>query len=194
MKQVWTHTNELGLSTLTQGFVTTGPLIGQGLTSENRIGNDINLYGLQLKGALYNNSAGESFMRCVVVGYPATNGDPTLNLFRNAANGNVAAISSVNGLDSMYFPINKLQLKVYHDKVYKLAGNQAGNAGANTFMFNKFIKFGGKKIQYIGNQSGSGKQNWLYSTIWIPSDASDDTTTGTTIELSQLEIVYFKDA
>lgn len=194
MKTTWTHTNELALNSLTQGYSTVGPLTGQGVNQNSRLGNEISLYGTHIKGALYNNSAGETFCRCVIVGYPGTNGDPTLNLFQGNQNGNSAAISSVNGLDAMYFPINKAQLHVYHDKVYKLAGGAAGNSGANTRFFSHFIRFGGKKIEYLGNLSGIGNQNWLYSIIWIAADASDDTTTGTTVDLSQLEIMYFKDA
>lgn len=194
MKQIWSHTNESLLSTLTQGYVTSGPLCGAGTGPNSRIGNDITLHGLHLKGALYNNSAGETYVRCVVVGYPGTNGNPTLNLFRGGPGGLPASVTTVVGLDAMYYPLNKTQLHIYHDKVFKLAGNVNGNSGSNTRMFNKFFKFGGRKISYLGDQSGEGKQNWLYSVIWIAADASDDTTSGTSVDLSQMEIAYFKDS
>lgn len=166
----------------------------EGVDHAQRIGHEVNLFGLHLKGAMYNNSAGETYIRCIVVGYPGTNGDPTLNLFRGGQGGAARSVAQITGLDAMYFPINKVQLHCYEDKVYKLAGNNSGNSGVNTRMFNKFIKFGGKRIRYLGNQAGAGNQDWLYSIIWIAADSSDDTMVGTSVDLSQLEVVYFKDA
>lgn len=194
MKQTWNHVNEAQLSTLTQGYLSTGPFVVQGIGANQRVGNDINIMGLHLKGALHNNSAGQTFVRAIVVGYNASNGDPTINLFRNTATGATAAVTAVNGLDCMYFPINKLDLHVYWDKVFRFSSIEAGNAGQNTRMFNKFIKLGGRKVQFKATGIGPGYQNWQYSVIWISADASDDTTTGTSVDLSYLEIMHYKDA
>lgn len=194
MKQTWNHLNEIQLSTLTQGYLSTGPFLSQGIGSNQRVGNDVNIMGLHIKGAMHNNSVGQTFVRALVVGYPGTNGDPSLNLFRNNGNGTTAGVSQVNGLDAMYYPINKLELHVYWDKVFKFSGADTGNAGSNTSMFNKFIKFGGRKVQYKGGGIGLGQQSWQYSVLWISADASDDTTTGTSVDLSYLEILHYKDA
>lgn len=195
MKQSWVHHNEVSLSTLTQGYNAPGPFIQPGSLANNRLGNIINLSGLHLKGALFNNSTSETFVRMLVVGYDGNS--PTTapaNLFRGDATGSTGGISGVNGLDAMYFPVNKLDMHVYRDKVFRLAGTATGNAGANTKFFSEFIKFHGKKIEYKGSSTGLGLQNWMYSIIWISAEAADDTTTGTVVEVSMLERVYYKDA
>lgn len=191
MKQYWNHTNETTLSTLVQGYSTVGPNILQGVAGSQRLGNIIHLSGLHLKGALNNNSGSESFVRFLVVGYDSSLGDPVQLLFRNTASGLTAAASSVNGLDCMYFPVNKLDLHTYHDQVFRIAGSATGNAGNNCRMFSKFIKFGGKKLEFKSNMPYA---QWSYAIIWIAADANDDTSTGTNVELSLLERAYFKDA
>lgn len=194
MKQTWAHANEIQLSTLSQGYTVSGPNLSQGLTSDTRVGNIVNMSGVHMKGALYNNSTSESFVRALIVGYDATNGDPSVNLFRNNSTGATAGFSSVNGLDAMYFPVNKVDLHVYWDKVFKLAGSATGNAGVNTKFFSKFVKMNGRKVEFKGNNWSYGSQNWMYSVIFIASDANDDTSTGTAVELSYLKREYYKDA
>lgn len=194
LKQSWTHTNEIALNTLTQGYQTNGPSMAQGTGASNRIGNVINAKALHIKGVLNNNSGSESMARCIVIGYDASNGDPTLNLFRNGSTGATSGISGINGLDAMYYPVNKLDFHIYYDKVIRVAGSAAGNAGANVKLFSHFVKFHGRKIEFKANTSGFGNQTWMYSIIWIAADSNDDTTTGTTMDLSMLERFYYTDA
>lgn len=193
MKQLWTHTNEYQMNTLSQGYLTSGPLISEGIDDGQRTGAVVNVSGLHFRGVLNSNSSTDCFARCMVVGYPGVNGDPTLNLFRNGQGGLAVGVNAINGLDAMYWPLNKMQLHVYVDKLYKLSAVGAGNAGASTRAFSHFVKFGGKKVQFKGNLTGSGNQNWMYSIIWITAEAPDDTSSGNTVELSQLERLYFKD-
>lgn len=192
-KQQWVHHNEVSLNTLSQGYLSNGPAIAQGNINAARISNVIHATGLHMKGVLNNNSGSESLVRALVVGY-AAQGDPSLNIFRNAVTGATAAISAVNGLDAMYFPVNKVDYHVYYDKLIRVAGSATGNASANVKTFSKFIKLNRRKIEYKGNTWGFGNQNWMYSIIWIAADANDDTTTGTVVELSMLERFYFQDA
>lgn len=193
MKQIWQHTNEVAVNTLSQGTISVMPSIINGQSAQGRIGTSINAQGLHIKGAMYNNSTQESYVRLVVYGFNGSV-DPYNNFFRNAGQNTVGAISSVNGLDAMYYPINKIDLHVYHDRVFKLGGSTTGAAASNTKMFSKFIKFGGRKITFKANTSGVGNQDWQYGICWIASDANDDTSTGTTVEVSMLERFYFKDA
>jgi len=192
MKQIWIHDNEVQLNTLVQGQITTGPVVPLGTGSNARIGNEIRAQGLHLKGALYNNSGSESFVRLLILGHSGSL-DPTTQVFRSTHAGNVAAPAAVNGMDAIYYPVNKNELTVYYDKVYKLGGSVSGTAASNTRMFSKFVKFNGRKVQYEGGTTGIGTQNWSYSIVWIAADANDDTTTGTVVELSQLHRFYFKD-
>lgn len=134
----------------------------------------------------------------LIVGHAGTI-DPNLGtfpLFTTAQTGATSTISSVNGLDTMYFPINKTELKVYVDKKFKIAGSTSGNGGRNTRPFNAVVKWPGKgkKITYKGNAAGVGNQDYFVSVIWIVADANDDTSTGTVMELSQLTRFWFTDA
>jgi len=194
VKQNWTHHNEVSLSTLAQGYQGVGPILSQGSGTDSRVGNTINLLGVHFKGALNNNSTSETFVRMMIVGYDSENGDPTVNLFRSNQSGTVSGVSSVNGLDAMYYPVNKVDLHLYYDRVYRLAGSATGNSGANCIFFNKYQKFNGRKVVYKGNTWSYGNQNWMYSIIWIAADANDDTSTGTSVELSCLARTFYKDA
>ena len=194
-KQVWAHHNEVQLNTLSQGYQSTAECqIGQGTAANNRIGNIVHLSSLDLRGALNNNSTSESFVRMIVIMYPGTNGDPTLNLFRTLPTGTTGGVSTVNGLDEMYYPINTLEFTVLYDHVYRLAGSATGNSGSNTVFFKKTLPLRQKKLHFKSTSAGVGNQDWMYSVIWIAADANDDTSTGTAVELSCIERLFFKDA
>lgn len=173
------------------------PLVTQGTPATNRIGNDINMTLFNIKGILYNNSTSETYIRQLIVGHDGTI-DPTMAtfpLFVNGASNNTTTISSINGLDTMYYPLNKTDLHVYVDKKHKLAGSATGNGPRNTKIFNETIKFPGKgrKFTFKGNTTGVNQQNYFISVIYIIADANDDTTTGTTVELSQLTRYWYTD-
>lgn len=193
-KELWIHSNEQQLNSLTQGTQTGGPFISQGTGADQRIGNVIHANRLHVKGVFNNNSTSESIVRMMVVGFDSTNGDPTLNLFRNGATGATAGVSAVNGLDAMYFPLNQVDLHIYHDKLVRLAGSVTGNAGANVQVFQKTIPLYRKRIEYKANTVSFGNQSWQYSVIYIIADSNDDTSTGTVVELSSLLRFYFTDA
>lgn len=197
MKSVWNHDNEVLINTLNQGVIVGLPQITQGTSSTTRIGNEIYAKMLHMKGVLYNNSASESYIRLIVCGHDA-NINPTIGtfpLFVNGSSGNTVTASSVNGLDAQYFPLNKKDLTIYVDRKFKLAGSNVEAGARNTRMFSECVKWPGmgKRVIYEGNTAGYEAQNWLCSVIWVASDANDDTTTGTNVELSQLTRFYFRD-
>jgi len=197
MKQIWYHDNEVQLNTLTQGAMQGYPQIANGQSNSTRIGSDISLKGVHVKGTLYNNSGSESYARLLIVGHPGTI-DPnyaTFPLFKNTSAGATTTISGLNGLDTMYYPLNNTEIKVHYDKKFRLAGSATAGGPSNTRMFSHFVKFPGKGklIRYKGNTSGVNNQNWFVSIYWIVADANDDTTSGTVVELSQLTRIYFTD-
>jgi len=196
-KENWYHDNEVQLNTLTQGAMQGYPQVAVGTSHITRVGNEISLKSFLVKGILNNNSGSESYARLLILGHDG-NIDPTFStfpIFRNSANGTTSTIATVNGLDCMYYPINKLDCTVYHDRVIKLGGGAIGNSATNTKMFSKMIKFPGKgmKIKYEATGTGFGNQNRFISVYWMVADASDDTTTGTTVELSQLTRFWYTD-
>lgn len=191
IKQMWTHVNENALNTLSQGFFDYMPAIATGVSSIGRIGNTVKLNGIHLRGALNNNSGSESYARCVVIQYDGRQ-DPAVGFFRNAQSNTCAAISSINGLDAIYYPVNKMDFIVRWDKVFKLGGSTSNSSATCTRLFSKFIKFN-KIINYHSAATGIAGQDWMYAVIWIAADANDDTTTGTTVEVSYLHRMYFSD-
>jgi len=198
LKEIWIHDNEVQLNTLAQGALQAYPVVSQGASHAARIGNEINLKKFDIRGVLNNNSTSESFARMIVVGHDG-NIDPTMAtfpIFQSSSLGAISTISSVNGLDTMYYPLNATDLHVYEDKVFRLAGSATGNAAANVVYYKKTINFPGqgKLIKFKGNATGVGNQSWLITVIWVVADANDDTSTGTVVELSQLTRFNFSDA
>jgi len=197
IKQQWQHDNEVQLNTLTQGAMQGYPQVINALAATGRIGSDISLLSVDIKGCLYNNSGAESYVRMLMVGHPGSI-DPTFStfpLFLTAGSGSTGTVSTVTGLDIMYYPINTTELTVYEDKVFRLAGSATAGGPSNTQFFHKIKSFGprGKKITYKANSSGPNNQNWFVSVIWLVSDANDDTTAGTAVELSQLTRISYSD-
>jgi len=194
MKCAWNHQNEVALPTLAQGTSNKGPYLSRGTGSDERVGNVINASALHFKGVLYNNSTQETYVRMLIIGYPTLNGDIdySTNLYEISQSGTVSGLNTISGLDTMYFPINKKDYKVYRDKVYKLAGSVSGSAGTNTRMFNHFVKFNKRKIIYDGVSNATN--SWTYNIILIAADSNDDTSTGTVCELSSLTRFYYTDA
>lgn len=197
MKSVWNHDNEVSLNTLAQGAIVGLPQVTQGTAVTNRIGNEISFKMMHMKGALYNNSNSESYVRLIIVGHEGSIAPAlgTFPLFVNGPSNNTVTTSTINGLDAMYYPINKKDLHVYRDKVFKLAGSSSAAEAKNTRMFSEMVKFPGKgkKVTYEGNTTGVDNQNWFLSIIWVAADANDDTTTGTNVELSQLTRLWYTD-
>lgn len=190
MKCDWFQLDEQAQNTLSQGTFTLFPSLTPGVGADGRISNEISARGMHMKGVLYNNSTSESYLRQVVIGYaPPLNA--MNNFFHTAADHSTGAVTGVNGLDAMYYPLNTTQLTVYYDKVFKLAGSATGNGGANTRMFSKFLKLGGKKLKFAG--ADNAPENWTYALIHIAADANDDTSTGTSVEVSATNRFYYSD-
>lgn len=199
LKTFWQHDNEVSLNTLSQGTTANmyHPQLAVGNSGLQRVGNEINFKSMHLKGVLYNNSTQETYVRMIVVGCPGTL-DPTITtfpLFRSGSSGVTSVVSSLNGLDQMYYPLNTMDLTVYQDNVFKLAGSNSYSGGSNTRMFSKFIKFPGKgkHVTFKGNTTGQNNQNWYINVIWLAADANDDTSTGTNVELSMLTRYWYQD-
>lgn len=192
-KLLLTTQDELACSTLTQNsaFQTMfNPTQGTGLTQ--RVGNEIRATGAQIKGILHNNGSNVIFVRFLLLGCgPSVDPATTTPLFKAATTGAGNDLSQVFGLNAMYAPLNKDLFHVYYDKVHKL-GPQADPTSSK--QFNIFQKLGGKRIRFNGNATGLDNQDWQLLFAVIPSDAHDDTTTGTTLELSYYGRAWFTDS
>lgn len=186
-----THMNETSINTFQQGTFFDPMDIDQGTLSSQRIGNKINLTGFQFKGVLNNNGANTNYLRMIVFfAKDQSNFTGFSNIF--ASGSTEADFSSITGLDTMYYPMNKRLISVLHDRVYKL-GSSSDLGLSNSRMFSKFIKLR-NTIHY--NNTSTGADNVhprLHVGIWA-AESSDDTGTGQNVEVSGLARLWYKDA
>jgi hypothetical protein len=195
MKRIMDSTtlDETAINTLTVPYIFREFSCVQGTQVQGRLGNELYIQGLHLKGILHNNSNTTIFVRRLIL--QLTDGTPTgafTEIFTSGT-GVPTDLVTTTGLNAMYHSINKSKFKVYDDTVMKLAPLTSVD-GNQTKMFNKFQKFGGAKITYEGNTSGEQNQNKRFLVLWIFADANDDTTAATNVvEVSSNITWYYTD-
>lgn len=197
-KENWLVDTEKLLDSLVQGYMQPHPIVVNGTSHVTRIGNEISLKSFMMKGVLYNNSSAETYARLVIAscdGNMDVTSASTFPLFRNTSNGTTAGVGTATGLQAIYYPLNKLDLKVYVDKTYKLAGSVAASGGRCTRPYTHMVKFPGKgmKIKYEASSTGLGSQNRYIIAFWVIADANFDTTSGTQVELSGITRFWYTD-
>jgi len=193
LKRVVSYVDETGVSTLVQG--TAIPMLGvtQGLQAWNRVGNEITVKGFHIKGILTNTAATVNYVRMVLAWTP-TDTDTTFSsatLFGDVAlSGTTGGTSTIPGLNTMYYPINRIQYTPVYDKVIKLGGT--GDPSCSR-MFSHFFKMN-KKVKYIANSTGTGVQSHQLTLFYLVAESNDDTMGGQTIELNHVARAFFVDA
>jgi len=193
LKRIVSYADEVALSTLVQG--TALPQIGvtQGLQLWNRTGNEIRVKGFHFKGIMTNTATTPNYVRVVVAWTPMDTDTSfsSVNIFGDITlAGLTGGISTIPGLNIMYYPINKLQFTPVHDKIYKLGGS--GDPSCSR-MYSRFIKMN-KAVKFIANSTGTGTQNWQLTMFYFVAEAGDDTMGGQTIEVSHVSRTFFTDA
>lgn len=193
LKRYVLYSDEVAISTLTQGNMYQLTSLSQGTGSYQRIGTQVTVKGFHIKGVLNNNATTPNYIRMLLVWTPID----TLTTFTTAAlfddtnlAGSIAGPGTVIGANILYYPINKLTFKVVYDKVYKLGGS---GDPSSTRMFNKFCKMN-TRIRYVANQSGDGVQDKQLSLVILAAQADDDVGGGQTIETSYMARTYYTDA
>jgi len=193
LKRIVSYQDEVSNSTLVQGSSLPMIAIPQGLQVWNRIGNEVKIKGFHIKGILNNNATTPNYVRMVLAWAPmdtvvTLNGS---NLFADTdLAGNTGGVTSIPGLNIMYFPINRTQYTPVFDKVFKLGGS--GDPSC-TRMFSKFIRMN-KTLKFIANNTGTGVQSAQLSLWYLVAEAGDDTTGGQAIEINHVARTYFTDA
>lgn len=167
----------------------------QGTARDQRIGNEIYLHGFHAKGQFYNNGTVPVFIRRLVLGFTvgiSTIGTTATELFDNGSGAGVTIATIGNNMGLITAPINKVQFKVYFDKVTKLSPSTATD-GTQTKLYNHFQKFGGKKIMFEGDNAATLAQNHRLVEIYLLAEAGNDASTGITVEQTQNFATYFTD-
>jgi len=193
LKRIVSYVDETGVSTLVQGAAVPMIAITQGLQAWNRVGNEVIVKGFHIKGILTNTAATVNYVRMVLAWTPCDT-DTTFTsatLFGDITlSGTTGGTSTIPGLNTMYYPINRIQYTPVYDKVIKLGGS--GDPSCSR-MFSKFFKMN-KKVKYIANSTGTGVQSHQLTLFYLVAEANDDTMGGQTIELNHVARTFFVDA
>jgi len=193
-KQFWTQIDEQPLSNFSnQTSIQQLDGIFQGVGQSDRIGNVVKLQGLHIKGVINNNFTSTVFVRMVI--FYTNSQTAVTNLTGSELFLGVGGVPVSTGgllLNAIYQPINKNLITVLADKTYRMGGSNE-SSGTCATVFSKFIKLYGKKIVFDGNGSGSGNMNKRLQVAFISANAADDDSGETTLDLSYIARLYYKD-
>lgn len=183
--------NEESLSTVTQGSFVDPLDIGQGDTINDRAGDTIYVTGIRIRGVLHNNASNINMVRMCLL---QTNEDANFSAATDLFESGTGAVdfSTVTGLNTMYHDFEKQKIKVKWDQVVSL-GTASDTSSAQVKYFDQFIRFPGRglKVKYLGSSTGAAQVfPRLHLGFWA-AEAPDDTSTGTTVEVSMRALTYF---
>jgi len=179
-------------------------LLAQGTASNERIGNEIRLQGVQLKGMFNNNTTLTTYVR-IMIGYYIGNAELTspvseiVSLFKdnlgNSVSAQIVAAAGAKNYALMTTPTHPEFWHPLYDKVLKIGPNTSTD-GNNTRLFNKFIKLHNKKVIFdtLSGTTGAGYSTPRLQVIRIYTDAPQDSSTAQTLEYSGLSQVWYRDA
>lgn len=194
LKVKFNQATETAVSTLTQGtnwYDLTAVDVGTG--SDERIGREIMLKGIDIRGHLHNNGAGTNWVRVAVFkAYEQTDMSSLSTIFQRGASA--GDFSDLAGIRTMYYPFNNTELKCVYDKVIKL--NPVATAGSQdeSGMFRHFIRRNEKLHFESTTAEGQDVQRpryWL--AVWA-AESAEDVGVGQTLELSYLARTFFTDS
>lgn len=193
LKRRYGTQTETSISTVNQGgnwHALSNVDLGTG--RDNRIGHEIIAKGIHVAGHLHNNGAGTNYVRMVIL-EERTQADFTgvEKLFEGATA--TQDFTGVNSMSAMYYPIQKVDYKVFYDKVFKL--NPVASTGKNdeSRMFKKFIKLNRKMLFENQTSQGAAVQRPRYWIGFWAAESARDEGLGQNIEMSMLTRFYFTD-
>lgn len=141
-------------TTTNANYITDLCTIAEGTGKEERIGSEIKLQGVQLKGMFHNNSSVVNYVR-YVIGYFTQNQASLLNTvtkvfrgpFDQQLNTQEVYASGAQPYALMTTPLHPELFHTLYDKVIKIGPNTSTD-GTNSRLFNKFIKLHNKKVSF----------------------------------------------
>lgn len=183
--------NETTLNTLTASTREHTPCrIRSGVLENERIGNEVTLTGIDVRGYLHNNSTTDVIhVRCLAFVDKQKNGAAT-DLTELLMSNN-APVSHAQGSMSSVLAINKQRYRVFWDQVITLAPKAAGNGSGHVRSFRRFIK-PTLKLKYNDETDSSITQNDM-KIVFYASEADGDVNFGEIVELYSQCIGYYKD-
>lgn len=172
--------------------------ISEGTGPNQRIGNDIALQGLQIKGMVTNTVSIPLFMRTIVL---YSKGVDQLSAGSIIWKNNIgdASTTSTIGLGAssanlMIQPIDKSTVgTVLYDKVVRLSPSTATD-GTQTKMYNHFIKLNNRKVRYPYGAAGLNTPSQYLQVITLYSEAPQDFSVASVVEHSTYYSLWYRDS
>lgn len=185
------HHDESSLPTLSQGIREHTPCRVRGGVLENeRVGNDCSMFGIDVRGYLFNNASGDTVhVRAMAIIDKERNGQNT-SLDELLLKNNTPVAHTQMAMSAVY-AVNKQRYRVLWDTVFTLAPYASGNGSANTRRFQKWIK-APLKLKFSDETDTSITQNDVKVIFWA-CEADGDTLLGDNVELYSQCIGYYKD-
>lgn len=186
-------TTETTVSTLLQGDGTNWFSLcipSNAASVVGRIGNEIRLQKLEMRGSLHNNGTITNLVRMVIFYFKD---NVTVSSASDIFLGPAVAtdFAGVTGIDTMHYPLNGAKMQVLHDSVINLA---KGGEFESTKVFRKTINLKNRLMKFEGNSVGVDNQDPNLYALFFAAEAGNDTGAGTTVELSHFTRVWYTDA
>lgn len=183
--------DEASLPSLSQAFREHTPCrIRGGIKEDERIGNDCSMFGIDVRGYLFNNATSDVMhVRALAFIDKERNGQTT-SLDQLLLKNN-APVSHLQSSMASVYAVNKQRYRVLWDTVFTLAPRAQGNGSANTRRFQKWIK-APLKLKFGDETDGSITQNDV-KVVFYACEADGDVLVGETVELYSQVIGYYKD-
>lgn len=195
-KRSLVHIDEQPLGSISQGSWYTPLCTPSNNTANvvNRVGQEITLSRMHFKGSLHNNGNTNNIVRILIGYYKDTQAFTTTSqIFENPNGfGTAVGFSTVNNLDSTYWPVNPVKFTTVLDRTYLLAPVGSVDA-SNVKVLEYKINLKNAKIKFEGTDAGQDGQDKNLTMIAWTGEAGDDATIGTNVELSGLSRVFFTD-
>ena len=161
--------------------------LGQGSTIATRAGNKITPTFLNVRGGVHiAPDSGTQYLRLLIVEHDESD-NPTLNLLEL----DTSVFSGLgNDLAAIYDRLNRTRYRIYAQKTFKLGGGGTGYFGQQLFNFNVKLK-GNMYFENTPAAAMPTKRNLKF--IFYCRDANNDTTVGTSCEVTYNSKFYYTD-
>lgn len=188
-KQRSSNHNEAALDSLQTIKEHTPSRIRGGTMENERIGNDVSMFAIDVRGYVHNNSTTDVMhVRAMAIIDREKQGAAT-DLSELLLKNN-SPVSQLEGAMSSVYAVNKQRYRVLWDTVYTLAPQQSGNGTANTRRFFKRIKCN-LKVKF-GDENDTSISQGDVKVIFFASEADNDLSLET-VELYSQCTSYYKD-
>jgi len=189
-KTRYVELNEVAMNTVTQLYAYDPIEIAQGITTGERIGTEISLKGIHVKGFMRNNAIETVYVRMVLLkSQYDSNITAASTIFQDNVGGEVGLAS---GLNCLYQPFYRGKIQPIWTRMIKLAPSTSTDGNEVRFL-NKFVKLD-QKIKFSSSSFGAGLTKPRYHLLFILADAADDTGLGSTVESSFTMRTWYTDA